>query len=352
LIRYIVRFNSGKTTILLQFAAVNNITCRVPLRISFAGGGTDVEPFVSEHGSTVVATTINLFVESKLRPNTGQGVRIHSIDTKKQFYIKEGQHDSTLLDSILTACLTKIPLQERTGFTLEVYSPVPARSGLGASSAIILSVLGALYSHFNISFNTLTIAIDAYEIERNLLKIPGGCQDQHVCAIGGIKRFEFSNYKNILVNDLILSENFAKHFEDCTLLVWTGISRNSDLVIVDIERQNIQALKKQKDLVEDVIDFISKENFVSLGRTLNRAWELKRSVTDLISNPKIDYIYELGLRNGALGGKLLGAGGGGFFLFIAEPEQIQNLKSVFQSEELLVYPFKISKSGIEVTNNE
>ena len=93
------------------------VACRVPLRISFAGGGTDVEPFVSRYGSAVIATTINLYVESKLTANSSQGVRIHSIDTKKNFYISEGQPDSSLLDSILTACLTKIPPNKRTVFT-------------------------------------------------------------------------------------------------------------------------------------------------------------------------------------------------------------------------------------------
>lgn len=331
---------------------MKGVACRVPLRISFAGGGTDVEPFVSNHGSTVVATTINLYVESKLIADCSKGVRIHSIDTKRNFYISEGQPDSTLLDSILTACLTKIPSHQRTGFTLEVFSPVPARSGLGASSAIILSILGALYCHLEIAFNSASIAIDAYEIERNLLQIPGGCQDQHVCATGGINRFDFRNYRDFSHSKLDLSEISIKNFEKSTLLAWTGISRNSDLLIVDIERQNTEALMKQKDLVEDVIKFIIDEDFLSLGRILNQAWKLKRSVTDLISNPKIDYIYDLGLSNGAIGGKLLGAGGGGFFFFVAAPKDVKRLKSVFQDEGLLVYPFAISKSGIEVTKNE
>jgi len=330
---------------------INSISCRVPLRISLGGGGTDVEPFVSKHGSTIVATTINLYVETRLIPNTGEGVNIYSIDTQTQIYIKEGQHDSTLLKSILTACLTKIPLIKRTGFSIEVYSPVPARSGLSASSAIILSILGAIYSHLNINFDTTTIAIDAYEVERNLLRIPGGCQDQHVCAVGGFNIFKFSNYKEVMHNEIILPRNFPNNFENSTLLVWSGISRNSDLVIVDVERQNIKALMMQKELVSDIIKYLTQENYVGLGNTLNEAWKLKREVTNLISNPRIDSIYTLGLENGALGGKLLGAGGGGFFFFVAEPSNILKLKSIFKSKGFLIYPFKISKSGIEVTND-
>jgi D-glycero-alpha-D-manno-heptose-7-phosphate kinase len=330
---------------------MNNITCRVPLRISLAGGGTDVEPFITMHGSTIVATTINLYVETKLIPNTGEGINIYSIDTQTQIYIKEGQHDSTLLKSILTACLTKIPLVKRTGFSLEVYSPVPARSGLGASSAIILSILGAIYSHLNVSFNTTTIAIDAYEIERNLLMIPGGCQDQHVCAVGGFNTFNFSNYKKVIHHEMALPKDFPNIFENSTLLVWSGISRNSDLAIVDVERQNIPALMMQKELVSDIIKCLTEKNFVDLGNALNQAWKLKREVTNLISNPRIDSIYKIGLENGALGGKLLGAGGGGFFFFVAEPSNILNLKLIFGSKGFLVYPFKISKSGIEVINH-
>lgn len=331
---------------------MKSITCRVPLRISFAGGGTDVEPFVSTYGSAIVATTINLFVESKLFHSADDGVHIYSIDTKQKYYIQEGQHDSTLLDSILTACLTKLPLRKRTGFSLSVYSPVPARSGLGASSAIILSILGVLYVNFGISFTPMSIAIDAYEIERNLLKIPGGCQDQHVCATGGINEFSFKSYKDVVSKKLDLPINFSENFESRTLLVWTGISRNTELVIVDIEKQNPLALKKQKELVKKVINALSIEDFENLGKLLNLAWHLKRSVTELISNSKIDSIYELGIKNGALGGKLLGAGGGGFFFFVAEPEKIVKLKSIFESENLLVYPFKIYTSGIEVVSNE
>jgi D-glycero-alpha-D-manno-heptose-7-phosphate kinase len=327
--------------------------CRVPLRISLAGGGSDVEPFVSEYGGSVIATTINLFVQTTLFPNLNNGVQINSIDTGAQIFIKEGQPDSTLLNSILSACLTKIPIKNRTGFTLEINSPVPARSGLGASSAIILSIIGVLYSFLKIPFNSLSIAIDAYEVERKLLRIPGGCQDQHVCAKGGFNSFHFKNYKDVKCEDLLFSKKVKQNFEDSAFLIWTGISRNSDFVLEDqinrnIKRQNIESLISQKNLVSEVRDLILLESLLELGEILSRSWELKRNMSDLISNKEIDKIYEIGLDNGAYGGKLLGAGGGGFFLFLAQDKKIPYLKSAFISNGLKVYDFKIAETGIDV----
>ena len=321
--------------------------------MSLAGGGTDLEPFILEYGGSVIATTIDLHVETTVQSTSESGITIESVDQGLNLYLSKGVPDENLLESILTACLTKIPASVRTGIRIRVESPVPARSGLGASSAIILSILGALYTFRDIEFSTVSLAIDAYEIERLLLKIPGGCQDQHVCATGGFNRFDFKSYKEHTVSQVSIPKDFIPILETSAFFVWTGISRNSNIVLSDQidkneKRQNIQALLSQKDLVNSVEEILLHGDLRGLGEILSRSWELKRGVSDLVSSPEIDKVYEIGMQLGAFGGKLLGAGGGGFFIFICEPHQTK--KIIYEIENLgyQVTLFKTTTTGLQV----
>ncbi len=329
------------------------VSCRVPLRMSLAGGGTDLEPFILEYGSSVIATTINLYVETTVQSISESGITIESVDQGLNLYLPEGIPDENLLESILTACLTKIPASVRTGFRICVESPVPARSGLGASSAIILSILGALYTFKEIEFSVRSLAIDAYEIERLLLKIPGGCQDQYVCATGGFNRFDFKSYKEHVVSQVSTPENFISTLESSVFFVWTGISRNSNIVLSDQidkneKRQNIQALLSQKDLVNSLEQILLRGDLRGLGETLSRSWEIKRGVSDFVSTPDIDRIYEIGMQQGALGGKLLGAGGGGFFIFVCEPQQRGKIIHDIENFGYKITLLKTTTKGIQV----
>lgn len=332
---------------------MNFVSCRVPLRMSLAGGGTDLEPFVLEYGGSVIATTIDLHVETTVQPISESGVTIESVDQGLNLYLSEGVPDENLLESILTACLTKIPTSVRTGIKIRVESPVPARSGLGASSAIILSILGALYTFNEIEFSIHSLAIDAYEIERILLNIPGGCQDQYVCATGSFNRFDFKSYKEHSVSPVSMPKSFLSTLESSAFFVWTGISRNSNSVLSDQidknqRRQNIQALLSQKDLVDAVEEILLRGDLKGLGEILSRSWELKRGVSDLVSSPEIDKVYEIGMKQGALGGKLLGAGGGGFFIFVCEPQQSNQIIQEFADLGYQVTLFKTTTKGLQV----
>jgi D-glycero-alpha-D-manno-heptose-7-phosphate kinase len=321
--------------------------------MSLAGGGTDLEPFILEYGGSVIATTIDLHVETTVQLISESGITIESVDQGLNLYLSEGVADENLLENILTACLTKIPSSFRTGLKIRVKSPVPARSGLGASSAIILSILGALYTLIKLEFSTQSLAIDAYEIERVLLKIPGGCQDQYVCATGGFNRFDFKNYKESRVSQVSIPDAFLAKLESSAFFVWTGISRNSNTVLSDQidkneKRQNIQALLSQKELVNSVQEILLRGDLKSLGEILSRSWELKRGVSDLVSSSEIDKVYEIGMQQGALGGKLLGAGGGGFFIFVCEPNQTARIISEIENFGYQVTLFKTTNMGLQV----
>ncbi len=319
--------------------------------MSLAGGGTDLEPFILEYGGSVIATTIDLYVQATVIPSYESGVTIESIDQGFNLFLAEGAPDESLLEGILSACLTKIPLKGRTGLKIRVNSPVPARSGLGASSAIILSILGALYRYFDISFSKISIAIDAYEIERVLLGIPGGCQDQHVCATGGFNRFDFGSYKESKFSPVSTPHGFIEDLEKSAFFVWTGISRNSNTVLDDQidrneKRQNIQALLSQKDLVTSVEDILKRGDLRALGETLSRSWEIKRGVSALVSSSEIDRVYEIGMGQGVFGGKLLGAGGGGFFIFVCESSQKELIVASIEQLGYNVTSFKTTSAGL------
>jgi D-glycero-alpha-D-manno-heptose-7-phosphate kinase len=329
------------------------ISSKVPLRLSLAGGGTDVEPFVSSHGGTVLALTIELYVLAKLEPLSSSRVELHSIDSNFSQSIHPWSPDSELLANILAACLKMIPRELRQGFKITVNSPVPPRSGLGASSAIILSVLSLLYTHLSIEFTKDSLAQDAYKVEREFLLIPGGCQDQYVCSHGGLRRYYFESPYLCKVLEVENSDAFIRKFEDSALLVWTGISRNSNLVLDDqISQnkmgQNVTSLIAQKKLVDSVQRNASELELAGVAGGLSESWHIKRSSSEYVSSLLIDEVYQLGLNLGALGGKLLGAGGGGFFLFLVPPSKIDSTDQGFRKQGFETMRVKVDKAGVAI----
>lgn len=329
------------------------ITSKVPLRLSLAGGGSDVEPFVSNHGGTVLALTIELYVLARLEVLPTTRVELTSIDSNFSQSIHPWSPDSELLENILAACLKMIPSEQRQGFRITVNSPVPPRSGLGASSAIILSVLSLIYTHLSIAFSKDSLAHDAYKVEREFLFIPGGCQDQYVCAHGGLKRYYFQSPYLCKIHEVENSNLFIRQFEDSALLVWTGISRNSDLVLDDqISKnktgQNVSSLMAQKKLVDLVQCHASELKLERVAAGLSESWSIKRSSSEFVSSPLIDQVYQLGMGLGAYGGKLLGAGGGGFFLFLVPPELMSSAEQGFRSQGIKTMRVKVDTEGVAI----
>jgi D-glycero-alpha-D-manno-heptose-7-phosphate kinase len=333
------------------------ITSKVPLRLSLAGGGSDVEPFVSNHGGTVLALTIELYVLAKLETLATTKVELNSIDSKFSQNIHPWSPDSELLENILAACLKMIPSEQRQGFRITVNSPVPPRSGLGASSAIILSVLSLIYTHLAIPFSKDSLAHDAYKVEREFLFIPGGCQDQYVCAHGGLRRYYFQSPYLCKIHDVENSNLFIHQFEESALLVWTGISRNSNLVLDDqISKnqtgQNVSSLLAQKKLVDLVQSHASELDLENVAAGLSESWRIKRSSSEFVSSPLIDEVYQLGMDLGAYGGKLLGAGGGGFFLFLIPPGLIGSTEEGFRSQGIETMRVRVDTEGVAIKEEQ
>jgi D-glycero-alpha-D-manno-heptose-7-phosphate kinase len=216
---------------------------------------------------------------------------------------------------------------------------LPAFTGLGSSSTFTVCLLQALHSFRGRYRTPAELAYEAIHVERAILKETVGCQDQVMAAFGGFNMVEFRGEDDILVHRLPLSRPRVAELEEHLLLVFTGITRHASAVAAHQVKkvdQNLNALREMKGMVEQGADILTSPRPLSdFGELLHRAWQAKRSLDQGISNPEIDAIYQRGMGAGALGGKLLGAGGGGFMLFFVPPEKTVNVKAAFPEKTCL-----------------
>jgi len=322
------------------------ITTRTPYRISFFGGGTDYPGYSSRHGGMVLSSSINKYCYLMVRslpPFFDHRYRIRYNENELVKKISEIKHPS------VRECLKFMEMDE----CLEIVhtGDIPARSGVGSSSAFTVGLLHALYSLKGEMVTKRKLALDAIHVEQNLIGEPVGSQDQTVAAFGGLNKIEFKKDGNIVVDPVIISKEKLDRIQDCMLFYFTGISRNS----MDISEEQIKKtdaltseLDTMKSMVTDAMDVLngSYQNIDDFGRLLDKSWQVKRGLTDLVSNSTIDSIYEKAMKNGALGGKLCGAGGGGFILIYVTPEKREKVKAAL-SDYLLV-PMKFETLGSHV----
>ena len=331
---------------------MRRVEARVPLRVSFAGGGTDLDPYSSEFGGSVLAGTIGLYVEVIVEEKKTFGVSIFSLDTGYKKINAEFRSEEALGENLLTACLSIIPEELRDFVSVTVKSPVPPRSGLGASSAIVLAVTAGILKFFDIPYTLEELAIKAFHIERVLLSIPGGCQDQYVCAFGSLNRFDFKGSCLIKLDSLDLGREDLSEISSRCLLAWTGVSRNSSLVIQDAAKDSDSEIKlanlhAQKSLVGVIQELLSARSFEEIGMELTKGWELKKKLSPYITTSEIDSIFEIGISHGAFGGKLLGAGGGGYILFVAPVEAIPSVSDGLTNSGIEISPVTFVTTGLE-----
>ncbi len=308
------------------------LRARAPLRISFAGGGTDVEPFPQREGGAVLSATISSFAFSTLRPRCDGRITVQSLDygTSIGFDVDgpiefDGQLDlpKAAIDRILQID-GAIPSR---GFDLFLHTQAPPGSGLGSSSAVMVSVIGLVAQHCGLDLTPYAVADLAYRLEREDLGIPGGSQDQYAAAFGGFNYLEFRP-EQVIVNPLRVRDATVHELEHNMLLAFTGRTRVSDHIIDDqrhrYESGNADAmegLRAQRDLAEQMKVALVRGEVDRFGRLLGQAWQEKRKMSARISTPLIDEAVERAMKVGALGGKVTGAGGGGHMVFVCEFER-------------------------------
>lgn len=302
------------------------IRSKSPLRIGLAGGGTDVSPYSDIYGGAILNATISLYSYATIEPTTDDKIVLHAIDRKEHLEFDsqmqlpvDGKLD--LLKGIYNRIVrdyTHKPLS----FRLHTYVDAPAGSGLGTSSSLMVAILNAFAEWQNIPLGDYELAHLAYEIERKDLGQAGGKQDQYAAAFGGFNFMEFYGDDKVIVNPLRIKDHYLNEMQYCILLYYTGTSRLSSKIIemqsgniTSKKEKSIEAMHKLKEQAMMMKEAILKGNLNEIGAILNYGWQSKKETADGISNPVIDEIYETALKTGALGGKISGAGGGGFMFF-------------------------------------
>lgn len=322
------------------------IIARAPLRISFFGGGTDYPQYFAQESGAVLATAIDKYSYVTASPFVSHlfdySIRIsyRKVELAKQ--IDEIEHN------VYRECLRLCGLER--DIELHNVADLPAFTGLGSSSTFTVSLLHALHSFKGEFVTPLQLAYEAIEIEQKTLKENVGCQDQTVAALGGFNLIEFRAEQDILAHRVPISPMRLSELEQHLLLVFTGIKRKAtDVVATQLRKipDNRATLRQMRMMVDCGWNILtSNRSLGEFGKLLDEAWVAKRSLDGGVSNHEIDHIYRLGREAGAWGGKLLGAGGGGFLLFFAPPENHAHLKQVFA--ELPTLSVKINAPGSEV----
>lgn len=318
------------------------IITRTPFRISFVGGGSDLPNYYSRGFGQVLSTSINKYIYVVAKKQIGIVEFKYRISWSKIEFcndINEIEHP------IVRAALKKHNID--FPIAINTFSDIPANTGLGSSSAFTVGLLQALYAIRHILRSPEELAEEAAEIEIDILKRVMGKQDHYSSALGGINTFKFNADGSVLSNPVLLSDDTEKRLENNLILFYTQQKRDASAVLTTQDKatdQNYSRMTQMRDLVTPLRNVLEAgHNLDEFGQILDKAWQLKRSLTNDISSFEIDDYYQRGIKAGAIGGKILGAGGGGFLLFYVPQNKqgavITSLKDLFNIK------IKLDKSG-------
>lgn len=319
------------------------IITRTPFRISFFGGGTDYPVWYRENGGAVLSTTINKYCYINTRylpPFFDYAYRIRYTVREETKTVAEIRHPS------VRECLKALDVTK--GIEMVHTSDIPAQSGIGSSSSFTVGFLNTLYALTGKMVTKRQLAMKAIDIEQNVIQENVGSQDQVAATFGGFNKIEFGGPKEFYVYPITIGPDKIEYLQKCLMLYFTGFSRNASDVAGE-QIKNTPSKKKELGMMVEMVDQAiailngNKEGFKDFGKLLHDTWKLKRGLTGLISNGCIDEMYETAMRAGALGGKLLGAGGGGFLLLFALPEDQPKVREAMK--RLLYVPFQFESLG-------
>jgi D-glycero-alpha-D-manno-heptose-7-phosphate kinase len=327
------------------------IITQTPLRISFVGGGTDFSDFYHQQVGEVISTAIDKYVYVIIKERYDSDIYLNY--SKKEI-VKSVEH---IEHELIREAMRKTGVTE--GIEITTLADIPAHgSGLGSSSCVTTGVLNALYAYQGMSKTAEDLAQEACEIEIEILGKPIGKQDQYIAAYGGLRHIQFQSDESVLVQTVPISEDVKRKLNQNTLLFYTGLTRQSTDILTE-QRQNteknFEMLCQMKLLVRELKEILvyqqndGHHSLDAFGHLLHQSWELKQNLASKISNPQLNEMYETALQAGALGGKLLGAGGGGFFLFYAPPETHDRIRLALS--KLQEFPFNLERDGSKVIFN-
>lgn len=332
------------------------IRSKAPLRLGLAGGGSDVSPYSDLYGGLILNATINLFAYCTIEEtNTGR-IEISakdleldleydsckSLPVNGQLDLHKGVYNRVVKDFGLNAM----------SFKITTYSDAPAGSGLGSSSTMVVCILKAFVEWQNLPLGEYEIAKLAYEIERIDLGLSGGKQDQYAAAFGGFNFMEFHKDDVVIVNPLRIKRWILDELESSMVLYYTGASRSS-AGIIDEQKRNtssgnqiaIDAMHRIKQSSIEMKIALLKGDIKTFAVILGKAWEDKKKMASAISNNMIQDVFEIAINAGAISGKISGAGGGGFIMFVVDPTRKRNVINALSKLDGIVMPFQFSEGG-------
>jgi len=331
------------------------VRARAPLRISFAGGITDMPSYYVEHGGAVLVSTINRYTLVTLRPREDSEVHIHSIDFDQivKYHVDEEPIHDGILDLAKVAVRRLNSHGRRTGLDMYLQSDAPAGSGLGGSASLTVAVLGALGHALGVRMDNYQMAELAYTIERVDLRISGGKQDQYAAVFGGFNLIEFGR-DAIVVNPLRIPAHILNDLESHLLLCYTGKTRLSAGLIDRQEQlyrqgraETTSGLHALRQLAYDIKDYLLKGHLDQFAEALDAAWVSKRKVNPDITDSHIDEMYHVARGSGALGGKLLGAGGGGYLLLFCQVDKKRSVRERLEKLGGQFADFSFTTEGLQ-----
>ena len=341
-----------KNTIPSRFEKLITARSKSPVRISFGGGGSDTTAFFKDNNGAVINSTISLYSNCSLSKRTDSKINIDSVDlnVNRSYLSLEEFLNSEKCPLELIKATIKV-INPSFGFDLYIQSDFPLSSGLGGSAVVVSSIIGC-FNEFRIDkWTSYEIAELAYEAERLNMGISGGWQDQYATVFGGFNFMEFSNRQN-LIHPLRLSETTKSSLEQNLILCYTNTSHKSGDIHQNqksnLDNKVIQEnVKKNVKIAYKMRESLLKENLNGFSNLMNDSWELKKSYSSDISTDYLDDIYEGAKQNGALSGKLLGAGGGGYFLFYTDFSKRNKLINWIKKEGLIYTNFKFEDVGLK-----
>lgn len=322
------------------------VISRTPLRVSFFGGGTDYPIWYEKHGGMTLSATINKYAYITVRELPPFFEYKHVI----QYYLKEQVNSLEEIRHPVVREASKL-LEINKGIEMVYNADLPARSGLGSSSTFTVGFLNALYAFKNQMVTKRELALNAINLEQNIIGESVGSQDQTMAAFGGFNLIEFNKQKTFEVRETFVSNERLKLLEENLILCFTGFSRTAEKIAkyqIETTPSKEKELNEMIEILIEAKEILNNEK-ISLdefGKLLNEQWFLKRSLTEHITNPAIDDIYEAAINSGAIGGKLLGAGGGGFMIFYAKKENHSKIKESLKNK--LFVPFRFEKTGSQI----
>ncbi|MBF8283753.1 MAG: putative kinase [Anaerolineales bacterium] len=321
------------------------IIVQTPLRVSFFGGGTDLRSFFAVEGGCVLSSAIDKYIFITIKKRFDQWLRIGYTRTEMVEAVGEVQHE------LIREALRKTGISR--GVEVTTMGDIPsAGSGLGSSSTVTVGALHAMYTFLGEIVPAERLAREACEIEIDILGKPIGVQDQYIAAYGGLRFMEFTLAGQVLCERIDLGSDLLRRLNESLLLFFTGVTRQADSILGEQKRNindRMAILREMKQMAYTARDELRAGDLEAMGRLLHEGWQLKKQLASQISNGAIDEMYQTARRAGALGGKITGAGGGGFLLLYCLPERREAVRDALKPLQEL--PFQLEMDGTKVILN-